>query len=482
MKRIVLSLLLVVGFAIPIAPPTFAADLNDCRVPHTKWSALSLGFPVKIERLKYISNPKILVIPFHAKDEPELVLSSTDKGIFSQSQKDIQSLSSNMSNIEFVFHRTIKLNIDTSEMDNLKINAQKTFHTDFENDQFGFAHNLIRQLDAEINYTGIDAIVLYGFSKQAKQEIASALQYTRDPDFVGNKTKRPDGTNWYEPIITKEKDISNVILMYNNVGSPTLTHELLHNYGLTDLYGSNKGPGSLSLMATNEIRLLSYEKWLLGWHPDQYVTCISGNDSQKLNKFELDIREQEQIALVRPNQDSLYVIETSRVKENYVLSFYKLINDDRPPITFYSYSDGRAGVKLGDYKYPNFAFSHQGDQHSLLIHSITDSVVTVYTYPNSAASSPEVQRLLIEARMIQEAKVKETADLRTKQEAEAAAELKAKQEVEARVAADKLAADKLAAAKLASMKKTTITCVKGKVTKKVTAVKPKCPTGYKVKK
>ena len=31
-------------------------------------------------------------------------------------------------------------------------------------------------------------------------------------------------------------------------------------------------------------------------------------------------------------------------------------------------------------------------------------------------------------------------------------------------------------------KKTTITCVKGKVTKKVTAVKPKCPSGYKVKK
>jgi hypothetical protein len=30
-------------------------------------------------------------------------------------------------------------------------------------------------------------------------------------------------------------------------------------------------------------------------------------------------------------------------------------------------------------------------------------------------------------------------------------------------------------------KKTTITCVKGKTTKKVTAVNPKCPTGYKKK-
>jgi len=50
-----------------------------------------------------------------------------------------------------------------------------------------------------------------------------------------------------------------------------------------------------------------------------------------------------------------------------------------------------------------------------------------------------------------------------------------------KVAADKAAADKAAAAKAAA-KKTTITCVKGKLTKKVTAVKPKCPTGYKVKK
>jgi hypothetical protein len=30
-------------------------------------------------------------------------------------------------------------------------------------------------------------------------------------------------------------------------------------------------------------------------------------------------------------------------------------------------------------------------------------------------------------------------------------------------------------------KKTTITCTKGKVTKKVTAIKPKCPAGYQKK-
>ena len=57
---------------------------------------------------------------------------------------------------------------------------------------------------------------------------------------------------------------------------------------------------------------------------------------------------------------------------------------------------------------------------------------------------------------------------------------------EAKAAADKIIADAkeadriLAAAKAASAKKT-ITCVKGKLTKKVTAVKPVCPSGYKKK-
>ena len=53
-----------------------------------------------------------------------------------------------------------------------------------------------------------------------------------------------------------------------------------------------------------------------------------------------------------------------------------------------------------------------------------------------------------------------------------------------KAAADKAAADAKAAtdAKAASTKKLiTITCVKGKVSKKITALKPVCPSGYKKK-
>jgi membrane protein involved in colicin uptake len=77
------------------------------------------------------------------------------------------------------------------------------------------------------------------------------------------------------------------------------------------------------------------------------------------------------------------------------------------------------------------------------------------------------------------------AELKAKQEAEAKAKLeeeaKAKAEAEAKAKA-KAKAEEEAKAKLeASKKKSTITCVKGKVTKKVSAVNPKCPKGYKRK-
>jgi hypothetical protein len=88
-------------------------------------------------------------------------------------------------------------------------------------------------------------------------------------------------------------------------------------------------------------------------------------------------------------------------------------------------------------------------------------------FPISTICPPE-RREIIE----KEKAAKLAAELKAKQEAEAAAakataELKAKQDADAKAAANK---------------KTTIICVKGKLTKTVTAIKPKCPTGYKLKK
>ena len=117
-----------------------------------------------------------------------------------------------------------------------------------------------------------------------------------------------------------------------------------------------------------------------------------------------------------------------------------------------------------------------------------DYQATSYASAKSAWDAKE-QRAIAEAKAKAEAEAKAAAELKAKQEAEAkaaadkaAAEIKAKQEAEAKAASElKAKQEAEAKAKAKATKKITITCVKGKLTKKVTAVNPKCPAGYKKK-
>jgi hypothetical protein len=80
-------------------------------------------------------------------------------------------------------------------------------------------------------------------------------------------------------------------------------------------------------------------------------------------------------------------------------------------------------------------------------------------------------------KFVEEEKQKE---LKKFEEERAAIELKAKQEADAKAAIE-LKAKQEADAKAALLKKKTVTCVKGKLVKKVTGIKPICPKGYKLK-
>ena len=121
---------------------------------------------------------------------------------------------------------------------------------------------------------------------------------------------------------------------------------------------------------------------------------------------------------------------------------------------------------------------------------------TWYGFPSMSWIDPKskLRDLLITAeKIVEEDKKRElaiaeevrlAAELKSKQEVEAKAkqevEAKAKQEAEAR-AATEVKAKQEVDAKAAAFKKTAITCFKGKLTKKVTSLAPKCPTGYKKK-
>jgi hypothetical protein len=104
--------------------------------------------------------------------------------------------------------------------------------------------------------------------------------------------------------------------------------------------------------------------------------------------------------------------------------------------------------------------------------------------------SPELMIAVSESRKAEaEAKAKAEAEAKAKAEAEAKAkaeaEAKAKAEAEAKAKAEaeaeakaKAEAEAKAKAEAEAKKKQTITCVKGKTTKKVTSIKPKCPAGF----
>ena len=106
-------------------------------------------------------------------------------------------------------------------------------------------------------------------------------------------------------------------------------------------------------------------------------------------------------------------------------------------------------------------------EFTLLISDVDSERVTLNLIGNSPAISAQFKELLSRASTTRDTKVKEfTEREKMLAEAKAAAELKAKQEAEAKAVASK---------------KTTVTCTKGKLTKKVTGIKPNCPEGYKRK-
>ena len=65
--------------------------------------------------------------------------------------------------------------------------------------------------------------------------------------------------------------------------------------------------------------------------------------------------------------------------------------------------------------------------------------------------------------------------------ADKAAVMKAQQDAEAKATAELKAEQEAEAKATAASKRTTITCEKGKLTKRVTGINPKCPRGFKVK-
>lgn len=475
--RILLVVILVLS-STSLESSAIAQPISNCRIETSKTNVVSLGFPFQNERLNNKENPRILVLPFQLKDEPKYTLTKIDHGFFIQAAASIKQLSQNKSVVEFVYGETISLDFTALEMDSLKINNQITFQKDFRNSTYGFVERTILEADEKLNYTGIDAVILFGSSSRRNQAIAEAMMFTKAKLAFGYGVKTSGsnskwwdstiiGDNWFDPIKTAEVDISNAVLIYNQLNHSVLTHEIMHLYGLTDLYGSATSPNH-SLMSNGIIDLLGIEEWVLGWLLDENVQCINLESelskTSSDNKLSIKKSDKNQLIVIPTGPKTALIVEqVYQAGKNHLL-YYSLDNDARPAIT--TFRDDRNFELFIDVSGTSgTARILTGKMFNLLVESNNGNEVTFRLIPPSLMNTDETKKIISAAEVN-----RQDVELKFKQEADAkaAAELKAKQEVEAKAA-------------LAVKKKTTIICVKGKLTKKVTAVKPVCPKGYKKK-
>lgn len=454
-----------------IAVPHAAGDsLDPCRVKSSANQSVSLGFPIKPERLVHLDKPRVLVIPFRLKDEPNYSFTEKNKFDYLQAGKNISSFSAGKNNIDFIFSPTVDSNLSNQDLVELKSNQQSAWMTDISKSTWGFIRKFIADYDSQIDFKGINAVVIEGSSSNSLSGIAEAMMFETNSK-----------NSWYEPIQTAEGKISNVILMDKHKDQNLITHELMHLYGLTDLYGSDTGPGRLSVMATQVVlALLTYEKWVLGWHPDVQVQCIQVASNSTISKLILNYSQHDQLVVIRSISGTTYIAETSSNQEGKLFAFYSLNNEDRPPITLYQTTRNfnKTGIDLGSIN--AIGKEQSGPEFSTIISDIDSSILSISLFSSALGHSSEVNQLRSQAAESKSRaeKLRETL-LKREADEKAAKEEKAKQETEAKSAVD-LKAKQEAEVAMAN-KKTTITCVKGKTIKKVLAVKPKCPTGFKRK-
>jgi M6 family metalloprotease-like protein len=335
------------------------------------------------------------------------------------------------------------------------------------------------------------------------------------------------------PSLSSYPNASSLYPAYNNVQlvigstyiygpkdiSMLFAHEIGHLFGFTDIYNLTDKSEPVEYlrhpfdtMGLQGFGLGAWNRWLMGWVGDSQVVCLD----ESTNVYEtsisaLNLKEGLKAVVIRLSPNEVLIVEARR-KDKYDTFEFDFKNYNGLAIHHLDTSirSGKGAMKI--YYDEELAVPvGQGDLKILSMASLAAKIIEADEYLYYKPSNVLIENLYSDGTNnqvrisfresaltnLKNAKAKSeavklekaTAELKAKQESEAkvaaeakaAAELKAKQEAEAKVAAEAKAALEAKAASEAVTKKTTIICIKGKAIKKVTAVKPKCPKGYKKK-
>ena len=461
-------------------------EFSNCLLAASKNNLVSIGTPMATERLSHKTSVHIGVLPFYFNNGEVKKLSEQEKNNYIEAADLIHKLSNNLVSIQIDFLESFKFDKPTEALKQAFLERNQAWSEQTSTKgTWGFVRQVIEAADPTRNFSNLDGVVLESNNPDRSFGIAEAMGFFRGTE--GNVYRFAD-TVFFKSIRTQDGIIDNAVLLDTHQGPITIAHELLHNFGLTDLYGSGTGPSDLSIMAVGSRSLLNYEKAVLGWFPTENFKCVNLenflSNSSVDNVLELSNIKSDSILLLKKSEDTAYIVEVINFENKSQLIVYLLEQDRRPPITAYY------GQQLN---YPNFydirdskliGSKYLTEDFEVLITNKKNDAVTLNFIPAKLANSAEAKALFEKSisnkeLAITEAKAKADAEAKAKADAEA----KAKADAEAKAKADaeaKAKADAEAKAKLV-VKKSTITCIKGKISKKIIGINPQCPSGYKKK-
>ena len=466
-------------------------SIENCKIERNapfENSPVSIGFPIHPDRYVGKTEINVLVASFELSDV------KFTKKLDAYKQRDINTsdlisrLSRGKIKVNFEYTNQIYThNRNLQQWQDLKAGQHEAYASQNElKSTWGFVREAMQAIDKEQDFSKVDTLVLQGpfDSKLASEEKTAVYEAFMTIS---------EAKGFFRPFVTNEKNVLNAFVMSGTFDWLSYAHELLHNFGLTDLYdltGTLTGPLAYkwSLFSSGNPTLFYWERWQLGWLNSSEVICFDMRNNNILNPTEITLNYKDQFSpkliVIRTGAKSAYAIE---LREPILLEHYR--DSDRnkdisgQALVTYSLQSDRIPAPIRTEDQPNQIvvddlsaggtrnlglfevniFDSELGQTKLGVWSKSLSTSSAAIDLKNIESQKRQNRLgQIEAKVLAEAKAK--------QEAEA----KAKQEAEAKALADK--------SKLTNNKiKQTITCIRGKSIKKITAYYPKCPLGFKKK-
>jgi hypothetical protein len=479
MKRLQIASLITILLHTGLNSAQADLKYSECLLNTSVNQVVSLGKPLSPQRLGNKSKIRVAVLPFYFTDGSMKELSDSDKSDYLQAASRIEDISNQKVKIDFVFLPSLNSGITSAEFKEVYLTRNVGWgERDLSKSTWGFVKRNILKKDATVNFANFDSVILEGSNQDRSFYIAEAMQFFRDSQ--GNNYKLAN-EDFFKSVLTQDGYIDNAILLDSHKGIDTLAHELLHNFGLTDLYGSGSGPGYFSMMAAGSRTLLNYEKAVLGWFPVENFKCAEYgsivNPMKADNRVSITNVKQDSITLLKVANDKAYVFEVVNSGGKSLLLLYLLEQEMRPPITLYT-NPNLSYLNVYDVLDPSTISSfYKAPDFDLLITDLQEFNLDLMLIPKNLINSSEAAAIYESSRQ----KKQNLITLRAAADKAAADKAAADKAAADKPAADKPAADKPAADKAKPIKKVTITCTKGKLIKKITAVKPLCPAGYKKK-